>query len=145
FDLNADLLDACFDRFAVASAVDDDGVFFAHFDALGLAELFERSGFERTTGFFGDDGTTGKDGDVFEHGFATVAKAGSLNSSGLQNATDVVDNQGGQGFAFDVFGNDQQRTAGLGHLLEHGQQVADVADFLVVDQNIGVFQNGNLL
>src|SRR5690606_19129742 len=37
FDLNADLLDACFDGFAVAGAIDDDGVFFADFNALGLA------------------------------------------------------------------------------------------------------------
>src|SRR5690606_4352936 len=145
FDLDADLLDARFDRLAVAGAVDDDGVFLAHFDALGLAELLEGGAFERTAGFFRDDGAAGQDGDVLEHGLAAVAEAGSLDGRGLEDAADVVDDQGGQGFAFDVFSHDQQRTTGLGHLLEHGQQVADVADFLVVDQDIRIVQNGNLL
>src|SRR5690606_17270671 len=52
--------------------------------------------------------------------------------------------QGCQGFAFYVFSNDQQRTAGLGNLLQYGQQVADVADFLVENQNKRIFQYGNL-
>jgi len=53
--------------------------------------------------------------------------------------------EGGQGFAFDVFSHDQQRTAGLGDLLQHGQQVADVADLLVENQDVGIFQNRDLL
>src|SRR5690606_28485460 len=145
FDLNADLLDASFDRLAVAGAVDDDGVLFAHFDALGLTQLLERGVFERTTGLFGNNGTAGKDGDVFQHGLATIAEARSLDSSGLEDATDVVDNQSGQGFAFHVFSDDEQRTAGFCNLLQNRQQIANVADLLVVDQDIGIFQNGNLL
>src|SRR5690606_8225224 len=41
--------------------------------------------------------------------------------------------------------HDQQGTAGLGDLLQHGQQIADVADFLVENQDIGIVQHGNLL
>src|SRR5690606_24876950 len=145
FDLHADLLDAGFDRFAVASAVDNDGVFLADFNALGLAQVFQRSFFERHAGFFRDDDAAGQDGDVFQHGFATVAKAGGLDSGRLQDAADVVDNQSGQCFAFDVFSDDQQGTAGLGNLFQDGQQVADVADLLVENQDIRIFQHGNLL
>src|SRR3546814_200302 len=47
--------------------------------------------------------------------------------------------------AFDVFSNDQQGTAGLGNLLEYGQQITDVADFLVENQDIWIFQNRDLL
>src|SRR3546814_8962133 len=47
--------------------------------------------------------------------------------------------------AFDVFSNDQQGTAGLGILLEYGQQITDVADFLVENQDIWIFQNRDLL
>src|SRR5690606_22872152 len=124
--------------------VDDDGVFFADFDALGLAQLFQRGGFERHAGFFGNHHATCEDGDVFEHGLAAVAEARSLDGSGLQDATDVVHHQSGQGFAFDVFSDDQQRTAGLGNLFQNGQEVADIADFLVEDENERIFEDGNL-
>src|SRR5690606_30439660 len=145
FDLNADLLNARFDRFAVASAVDDRGVFFSHFDALGLAQLFERSFFKRHASFFGDNSAAGQDGDVFQHGFAAIAETRCLDSSCLEDTADVIDNQRSQGFAFDIFSNDQQRAAGLGNLFQDRKQVADVADFLVENQDIRIFQDGNLL
>src|SRR5690606_24514547 len=68
-----------------------------------------------------------------------------LDGHDLQDAADGVDHQGRQGFAFDVFGNDQQRTAGLGDLLQRGQQVTDVGNLLVVQQHEGVFQLRRLL
>src|SRR5690606_5983223 len=144
-DLRANLLDAGFDGLAVAGAVDDRGVFLAHFDALGLAQFSQGSLLERHAGLFRDDGTTGEDGDVFQHGLAAVAEARILDGGGLQDATDVVHDQSRQGFAFDVFGNDQQRTAGLGNLFQDRQQVTDVADLLVVDEDEGVFQHRHLL
>src|SRR5690606_25047938 len=145
FDLDADLLDARFDRLAVASAVDDGGVFLAHFDALGLAQLLQGGFFKRHAGFFGNNHAAGQDGDVFQHGLAAVAEARRLDGGGLQDATDVVHHQGGQRFAFDVFGDDQQRTARLGDLFQHGQQVADVSDLLVEGQDVRIVQRGGLL
>ncbi|MNS59742.1 hypothetical protein D3C72_927080 [compost metagenome] len=145
FDLDTDLLDASLDRLAVASAVDDRRVFLAHFDALGLAQFSQAGLFQRHAGFFGDHRAARQDGDVFQHGLAAVAEARSLDGGGLQDATDVVHNQGGQRFAFDVFCDDQQRTARLGNLLQHGQQVTDVADLLVENQDKRIFQHGNLL
>src|SRR5690606_17454632 len=68
-----------------------------------------------------------------------------LDGGGLQDATDVVHDQGGQGFALDVLGHDQQRAAGLGDLFQHRQQVADVADLLVEDQDERIIQHGDLL
>src|SRR3546814_4831333 len=114
-------------------------------NALGLAQIFQRGFFKRHAGFFRDNDAAGQDGDVFQHGLATVAKARGLDSSCLQDAANVVDNQSSQSFAFDVFGHDQQRTAGLGNLFQYGKQVADVADFLVENQDIRIFQDGNLL
>src|SRR5690606_25667395 len=67
-----------------------------------------------------------------------------LDGGGFQDATDIVHNQRRQGFAFDVFGDDQQRTAGLGNLLQYGQQVTDVADFLVENQDVWIVQGRNL-
>src|ERR687886_739334 len=42
--------------------------------------------------------------------------------------------------ALDVLGDDQERLARLDHLLEHRQQVADRADLLVRDQDVGVLE-----
>src|SRR5690606_17266200 len=67
-DLDADLLDAGFDRLAVASAVDDGGVFLGNVHALGLTQFSQGGLFQRHAGLFRDDGTTGQDGDVFQHG-----------------------------------------------------------------------------
>ena len=125
--------------------VDNGGVFLADFDALGLAEFSDGRLLERHAGFFGDHRAARQDGDVFEHGFATIAKTRCLDGGGLEDTADVVDDQRGQGLAFDVFSHDQQRTAGLGNLLEHGKQVTDVADLLVVDQDERIFENGDLL
>src|SRR5699024_5768831 len=136
---------ASFDRFGITSTVDDDGVFFTNFDALSLTELLHSGVFECATGFFGDNLATGKDGNVFEHGFAAIAKTRGLNGGGFQNATDIVNNQGSECFAFDVFGNDEQRTARLSDLLEDGEQFADVADLFVVDQDVRLFEGSNLL
>src|SRR5690606_11124378 len=108
-------------------------------------QLIQGYAFQGHAGLFGDHGAASQDGDVFQHGLAAVAEARSLDSGGLQDATDVVNNQGSQCFAFNVFGNDQQRTVGLGNLFQDRQKITDVADLLVVDQDERIFQNGNLL
>src|SRR5690606_9971871 len=135
FDLNADLLDAGFDGLGIACTVDDGGGFLGHFNALGLTQLVERDCLEPRAGFFGKEGSTGEDHDSFEHCLPTVAEARSLDGSGLEDATVVVDSQGGQGFALDVCSNDQQRTAGLGTLFQDRQGIANVAHLLAVDQD----------
>src|SRR5690606_39050896 len=55
----------------------------------------------------------------------------------------VVDHQGSQRFAFHVFSDDQQRTAGLGNSFQHRQQFADVGDLLVDQQQQRAFQLGH--
>ena len=119
--------------------------FLADFDALGLAQVLQRGVLERQADFFGDHRAAGQDGDVFEHGLAAVAEARRLDGAGLEDAADVVDDQGRQRFAVDVFGDDQQRLAGLGDLLQHRQQIADVGDLLVVQQDERIFEQRNLL
>src|SRR6185312_1864376 len=144
-DLRADLLDTRFDVLWLAGTVDDGAVFLGHFDALGLAQQFQRGFFQRQTGFFGNHRAARQDGDVFQHGLAAVAEARRLDGGGLQDATDVVHDQRGQGFAFHVFRHDQQRAAGLGNLFQHRQQITDVADLLVENQDVRIFQDGDLL
>ncbi len=84
----------------------------------------------------------GQDGDVLQHGLATIAEARRLDGADLDDAAHGVDHQRGQRFAFDIFGDDQQRPTGLGDGFQHRQQFADVGDLLVVQQDVGVFQLG---
>src|SRR5450759_426979 len=144
-DLLADALDAAFDCLGVACTVDERSFFLADLDALGPAEVGQRRFFERQADFLGDHGTAGQNRDVFEHRLATIAEARRFHRAGLEDAAEVVDHQRRQRFAVDVFGDDQQRLAGFRHLLEHRQQIADVRDLLVVQQDVGVFQHGDLL
>jgi hypothetical protein len=60
---------------------------------------------------FGDDLAAGQDSDVLQHGLAAVAEARGLDGSDLEAAAQLVDHERGQGFAFDVFSDDQQRLA----------------------------------
>ena len=62
---------------------------------------------------FADQRAAGEHGDVAEHGLAAIAEAGGLDGADVEHAAELVDHQRGQGFAFDVFGDDQQRLARL--------------------------------
>ncbi|KAF1056423.1 MAG: hypothetical protein GAK44_00240 [Pseudomonas delhiensis] len=143
FDLLADLGNAGFDVSLGASAVDDGGVFLVDDHALGVAQVLQGGAFQAQANFFGNHGAAGQDGDVLQHGLAAVAEARSLDGCDFDDATHVVHHQGGQGFAFDVFSNDQQRTTGFGDSFQHRQHFADVGDFLVDQQQQRVVQFGN--
>src|SRR5690606_3697549 len=142
FDLTTDLAHAGFDRLGVTVTVDDGGVFLGQYHALGLAQVFNGSTFQAQAHFFGDDSTSAKDGNIFQHGLATITETWSLGSSHFDDAAHVVDDQGSQRFAFDVFRDHRQRAAGLGNCLEHRAHVAEVGDLLVNQQDVGVLELG---
>ena len=112
-DLAADLVDAALDVLALAGAFDDRGVVLVDDDLLGAAELVERDAFELDAEVFEDGLAAGEDGDVFEHGLAAVAEAGGLDGAHLERAAELVDDERGEGFAFDVFGDDEERLAAV--------------------------------
>ena len=72
-------------------------------NAAGAAEVFDGSAVELAADFFANQGTTGQNGDVLEHGFAAIAEARSLDGQHVDGAAELVDYQGCQGFAVDIF------------------------------------------
>jgi len=118
FNLRAELPDSAFDFAGFSGARDDRGVVLIDGNFLGAAQFIESHVFQFDTEIFGDGLPAGENGDVFEHGLAAIAEAGGFNRGALQRAAQLVDHQGGQGFAIDVFSNDQQRLAAFGDLLE---------------------------
>ena len=87
-----------------------------------------------------DGRAAGEHGDVAEHRLAAVAVAGGLHGTDLQNAAELVDDQRRQGFAFDVFGDDQQRLVGLAERFEQRHEQLGVRDLFFVDQDQSVFE-----
>ena len=142
FDLLANLLDAAFDVGLGAGPIDDGGVLLGGGNPLGGAQVVQAGAFQGQADLFRDHRAAGQDGDVLQHGLAPVPEAGRLGRGHLDDASHVVHHQGGQGFAFDVFGDDHQGLAGLGDILQQREHVPDVGDFLVAQQDVGVFQLG---
>src|SRR6202030_4296989 len=140
FDLRADLLDATFDFGGLACAFDDRGVVLVDGDFLGAAEVLKLHVLELDAEVFGNGLAAREGGDVFEHRFAAIAKAGGLDGGALQRATEFVDDESGKRFAFHVFSNDQEGLAHLGGLLEQREQILHRADFLFVDEDANVFE-----
>ena len=141
-DLRLDLADAGLDRVLVTHAVDDSGVVLVDGHLLGRTEVGERRILKRQSGLLRNHGTSGEDGDVLEHGLAAVSETWGLHCGHFQSAADLVDHERSEGLSIDVLGDDEQRTAGLRALLEHGQQVLHVADLLLEDEDVGRLQLG---
>src|SRR5690606_37003468 len=142
-DWSSDVCSSDLTRFDISlgtSTVDHGGVVLIDLHALGLTQVFQASGFQAHADFFADHGTAGEDGDVLQHGLATVTEAGRLDGNNLDDTAHVVDYQGSQRFAFNVFGNDHQPASGLAASFPHRQHFADVGDLLVTQQDVRVVQ-----
>ena len=127
--------------FCVPAAVDDGGRVLVHRDALGAAEILQPDALQLDAGLFHDCLAAGQDRDIFQHGLAAIAKARGLHRAGTERAAQLVHYERGQGFAFHVFGNHQERLTCARNLLEDWQEVLHVADLLVVNQDVGIFED----
>ncbi len=84
------------------------------------------------------------DRQVLEERLAPVAEERRLDRDRLQRLADGVDHQRRQRLALDVLGDDQQRLARLGDLLQQRQQVGQRADLVAVQQDQRVLEHGLL-
>jgi hypothetical protein len=85
-----------------------------------------------------------RNGDVLEHGLAAVAEAGGLDGAHIERAADLVHDEGGEGFALDFLGDDQEGLAALGDNLEEREELLQVGNLLLVDEHVGVLEDGFL-
>src|SRR5208282_476878 len=142
FDLAANLFHAALDVAGLAFAFDYCRVVFVDGDLLGLSEIRQLHVLQLDAQIFRDRLAAGQSRDVLQHCLAPIAEARSLDGRDLQRATQFVDDQSRQRFAFHVLSNDQERLAALGDLLQQWQQVFHGADFLFVDQDVRIFLYG---
>ena len=141
-DFGLDLGDAAGDVAAVAGAFDDGGLVLGDDDLAGLAQHVETDTIELQTDLFTDDLATGEDGHVLQHRLAALTEARCLDRNGGEGATDLVDHERGEGLTLDVLGDDQERAARLHDLLEHRDQLTDVADLGRHEKDVGVVEHG---
>ena len=112
---------------------------------LALAQHVERDVLELDAEVLADDLTAGQDRHVLEHRFAPVAEARRLDRRHLEAAAQFVDDEGRQGLAFDVLGDDQQGLARLHDRLEQRQQRLQARQLLLVEQDVGLVELGHHL
>src|SRR6266700_1537903 len=139
-DLRLDLRHPRLDVDLLAGAVDDGGVLLVDHHLLGATEHGERDVLHLDAEIFRDRLTAGQYRDVLQHRLAAIAEARSLDGGNLEAATQAVDDQGGESFAFDVFGDDDERLAGLNHGFQQRKQFVQVGELLFVDQDVGVVE-----
>jgi len=123
FDLSADLLHARFDLRLLAAAVDDGGVVLVDRDALSASEILQGERLELEAEVLGDRLAAREDGDVLQHFLAAIAKARGLDGCNMERAAELVDDEGGECFAVDVFSKNEERLSGASNLLEHRKHV----------------------
>src|SRR5579859_6584290 len=140
-DLGADLVDPARDLLGVAGAVDDRGLVLGDHDLAGLAEHVRVGALELEADLLADDLAAGQHGDVAEHGLAAVAEPGRLDRDRLEQAADLVDDQGGEGLALHVLGDDHQRLVGLNHLVEQRQEVLVGAHLRVDHEDVRLLEH----
>ena len=141
-DLGADLVHPALDLVLGAGAFHDDGVILGHHNLAGAAQQRQVGGLQGQAHLLGNDLATGQNGHVLELCLAAVAETRSLDGNGLEGAANLIHDQGGQGLAFHVFGDNQQRLAGLHDLLQQRQQVLNIRDLGGNQKNIRILQHG---
>ena len=141
-DLAADLVHPALDVDLLAFAFDDRGVFLVDGDALGPAEVVERDVLELDAEVFGDATATGEDRDVFEHGLAAIAEAGSLDGGNLEGAAELVHHERRERFAFDVFRDDRGAACRSSRPSRAAEAVLQARDLLLVDEDVRVLEDG---
>ncbi len=107
-DFFANQFAAAFNRLLVASTFGDGGVFRINFHFLGPAKLRKLDIAQVHTQILENRFALGQDSDVFKHCLTAVAVTRSLDSANGHNTLELVKNQGGERFAFDIFGNDHK-------------------------------------
>ena len=111
---------------------------------LARPKLGQLDVFELDAKLFEDGGAAGDDGDVFEHGLAAIAKAGGLDGGDFEGAAELVDHQSCQASPSTSSAMMSTGLPDSAALLRAGTNVAGAADFLFVDQDVDIIQDGFL-
>ena len=140
FNLFTNLSRAGSNQILLAVTVNDSRVIFGNFDSFRRTQHIQSNIFNLHAQLFGNNLSTGQNGNILQHGFAAIAETRSLNRTNLQAAANTVDNQRSQSFAFNVFCHNQQSAAGLNNRFQNRNQRLQIGNLLIIQQNIRIFE-----
>ena len=89
----------------------------------------------------GDDLAAGEDGDVLQHLLAAIAEAGRLHRADVERAAELVHDERRERLALDVLGDDEERLARAGDLLEERDEVRHRRDLPLGDEEVRVLEH----
>lgn len=139
-----DLLDSLFDGVLFSISVHDDGVVLGDDDVLALSQDGWLALLESEADVLGDDGSSGEDGNIVEDSLSVVSEGWGLDGADLESSSEFVEDQGGEGFTFDVLSNDEEGSVLLHGVLQEVEDALEVGDLLFGDQDVWVFELGLL-
>src|SRR5580700_4963407 len=122
-DLKANLLGTGLNVRRVAGCLDDGSSFMIDDNVLCPAELLDLNFRQFDSKFRGDGLAPGQNANVFEYRFASLAEPRRTDGHDLERATELVDDQGCQGLALNIFSDNEKRTSLFGDLFQNGQQL----------------------
>ncbi len=140
FNLLADLGYAGLDLTLISFAVYDDRIFFLNFYRFRAAELIHRRIFQIQSELFRDHFTTGKDRDIFEHLFSSVAIARRFHRYDLERAAQLIQYECAQRLTLYVLCDNEEFRARLYNLLKKRQDLLDVGNLLICNKDIWIFE-----
>ena len=115
----------------------NDGRFvFRYADLTSCAEVFHGNAVEFTAYIFCNNRSARQGCDILEHRFAAVTKARSFDSNRFESTTEFVDDQRSQGFAFDVFSDDEEFFTSLDDFFEDREHFLDRSDLAVRNEDV---------
>ena len=135
FNFATNEIDAILDGLGRSCPFDDGAVVGSDLDFFRLAELADGNVIQFDAEILHDRFRPGQGRNVLEHGLASIAIPRGLDRRHLQHAAKLVDDQGAQGFAGDILGNDEQRLLAAHHLFQKRNEFLGGVDFFFADQD----------
>jgi len=84
-------------------------------------------------------GGSGQHGKILHGRLAVVSEPGCFDGTNFDSGTKFVDDQSRQGFALDVFRDDEKRGLRLDDFLKNGNYLLDRRHLLLYEKNLCVF------
>src|SRR5699024_2120962 len=122
-------------------AIDKHCVILGHGDAACMAEYFQAGFVEVNAYFWINDSRVSDHCQVIQECRTTLTKVWRLNRSNLQGLANRVDDQSLQGFAFDVFGDNQGWLVGFRNLFQQWKEVRERRNLVANQQDLRIIQN----
>ena len=139
-NLSLDLGDTVIDCVLGASATNDGCGLLGNLDGLSATEHLCADLVKVDAELLDDCLAAGENSDVLEHALTTVAVCRSLDCADVQNAAELVEDEGGQSLAVDVLSHDEQRCALLLDSLKDRQDVLDGGNLVIGHEDVRIVQ-----